>query len=141
MKAQKGGPIKKHVLIVEDELDMRIFLTTLLETSGYTPIVAKNGDEGIQKAKKNKPDLIVLDVMMPGKGGALMYSQLKQETTLTHIPVIILSAIARKTFFHYLNMLQAQIKTDMPLPDAYVEKPPEPGDLIKLIKKLVQGNC
>jgi len=56
---------KKKVLVVEDEMDMRIFLQTLLETSGYRPIVALNGEEGEKKAISERPDLILLDVMMP----------------------------------------------------------------------------
>jgi DNA-binding response OmpR family regulator len=60
---------KKTVLIVEDELDMRIFISTLLETSGYRPIMTRDGNEGMLKAKDVCPDLIILDVMMPGEGG------------------------------------------------------------------------
>ncbi len=128
---------KKQVLIVEDALDMRIFLTTLLETSGYAPVVARNGDEGIQKAVTSRPDLIIMDVMMPGTGGAKMYSRLKAEDTLSRIPVIVLSAIAKKTFLHYLDMLNANAKTSIALPDAYVEKPPEPDALIQVIQKIM----
>ena len=52
---------KKTVLIVEDELDMRIFISTLLETSGYEPIMTRDGNEGLLKARDVCPDLIILD--------------------------------------------------------------------------------
>ena len=91
----------KLVLIVEDELDMRIFISTLLETSGYQPIMTRDGNEGMLKAKDVFPDLIILDVMMPGEGGVQMYRQLKTHETLCKVPVIMLSAVARKTFSHY----------------------------------------
>ena len=68
---------KKTVLIVEDELDMRIFISTLLETSGYQPVMTRDGNEGMLKAQDICPDLIILDVMMPGEGGVQMYRQLK----------------------------------------------------------------
>ena len=128
---------KKKVLIVEDELDMRIFISTLLETSGYQPIITRDGNEGLLKAKDDCPDLIILDVMMPGEGGVHMYRQLKTDQTLCEIPVIMLSAVAQKTFAHYLNMVNARLKDPIPDPDAYIEKPPEAEELIKMAATLI----
>lgn len=128
---------KKTVLIVEDELDMRIFISTLLETSGYQPVMTRDGNEGMLKAKDVCPDLIILDVMMPGEGGVQMYRQLKTDKTLCKIPVIMLSAVARKTFAHYLNMVNARLKDAIPDPDAYIEKPPEAEDLLKMTTSLI----
>jgi CheY-like chemotaxis protein len=128
---------KKTVLIVEDELDMRIFISTLLETSGYQPVMTRDGNEGMCKAKDVFPDLIILDVMMPGEGGVQMYRQLKTHETLCNIPVIMLSAVARKTFSHYLNMVNARLKDPIPDPEAYIEKPPEAEDLLKMTAALI----
>jgi DNA-binding response OmpR family regulator len=128
---------KKTVLIVEDELDMRIFISTLLETSGYQPIMTRDGREGLLKAKDISPDLIILDVMMPGEGGVQMYRQLKTDRTLCDIPVIMLSAVTRKTFGHYLNMVNARLKDVIPDPDAYIEKPPEAEELLKMTTALI----
>ena len=127
----------KTVLVVEDELDMRFFLKTLLETSGYRPIIAKNGSDGMAKAKENLPDLILLDVMMPEQGGAIMYRDLKSDTLLAKIPVIILSAVSRSTFEHYLKMLDLTSADKVPVPDAYVEKPPDPRNLLRIIQRFV----
>jgi CheY-like chemotaxis protein len=128
---------KKTVLIVEDELDMRIFISTLLETSGYQPVLTRDGTEGMLKAKDVSPDLIILDVMMPGEGGVQMYRQLKTDKKLSEIPVIVLSAVAQKTFAHYLNMVNARIKDPIPDPDAYIEKPPEAEELLKVTTALI----
>ncbi len=128
---------KKTVLVVEDELDMRIFISTLLETSGYLPVLTRDGTEGLLKAKDVFPDLIILDVMMPGEGGVQMYRQLKTDQTLCKIPVIMLSAVAQKTFAHYLNMVNARLKEPIPDPEAYIEKPPEAEDLIKMTASLI----
>ena len=128
---------KKTVLIVEDELDMRIFISTLLETSGYQPVMTRDGNEGMSKAQDVCPDLIILDVMMPGEGGVQMYRQLKTHDTLCNIPVIMLSAVARKTFSHYLNMVNARLKDPIPEPDAYIEKPPEAEDILKIAASLI----
>ncbi len=128
---------KKTVLIVEDELDMRIFISTLLETSGYQPVITRDGKEGLLKARDVFPDLIILDVMMPGEGGVEMYRQLKTDQSLCDIPVIMLSAIAKKTFSHYLNMVNARLKDPIPDPDAYIEKPPEAEELLKMTTTLI----
>ena len=128
---------KKKILIVDDEIDMRIFISTLLETTGYKSLVSKNGNEGLLKAKKFMPDLIILDVMMPGEGGVTMYRQLKTDNKLKEIPVIMLSAVAKKTFFHYLNMLNVQSTHPVSEPEAYMEKPPEASVLLKMTKQLI----
>ena len=128
---------KKTVLIVEDELDMRIFISTLLETSGYQPVMTRDGNEGLLKAKDVHPDLIILDVMMPGEGGVQMYRQLKSDKTLCKIPVIMLSAVTQKTFAHYLNMINARLKDPLPDPEAYIEKPPEAEALLKMAISLI----
>ena len=127
---------KKKILVVDDELDMRTFIATLLETSGYRPIVATNGEEGIAKAREHKPAVIILDVMMPKEGGVQMYRELKTDDELKSIPVIMLSAIAKKTFFHSQKMLNTYRGQVVPEPEAYIEKPPETEQLLKVL-----GEC
>ena len=129
-----GKMKKKKILIVDDELDMRIFLSTLLETSGYKPVMTRDGTEGLMKAIEISPDLIILDIMMPGEGGVHMYRQLKTDTTLKEIPVIMLSAVALKTFNHYIKMLNARLDNAIPAPAAYMEKPPEAQILLRIIE-------
>jgi two-component system phosphate regulon response regulator PhoB len=128
---------KPKVLIVDDEIDMRIFISTLFATGGYKPVTTRDGGSGLQKAREILPDIIILDVMMPGEGGVAMYQGLKTETSLKHIPVIMLSAVARKTFNHYLKMLDIQTGGTLPGPDAYMEKPPDARELLDLADRLV----
>ena len=130
---------KKKILIVDDEMDMKIFLSTLFETKGYEPVVSKDGKEGLDKARAVMPDLIILDVMMPGEGGVLMYKKLKSDERLRQIPVIILSAVPRKTYQHYLKLLH--VKTGAaPEIDAYFEKPPDAEALINHIETMIHSN-
>lgn len=125
------------ILIVDDEMDMRIFMATLFETSGYHPIVKRDGRQGLAEAQATVPDLIVLDVMMPGEGGALMYKALKRDARLQAIPVIMCSAVSEQSFQHYLTMLNSKLTDPIPNPDAYVEKPPDPDQLRNLAKRLI----
>jgi two-component system phosphate regulon response regulator PhoB len=121
------------VLVVDDELDMRTFITTLLETNGYKPISAVDGREGLEIARRSRPALIILDVMMPKESGINMYRELKQDTVLKNIPVIMLSALSKKTFFHSQKVLDEYRGEHVPEPSAYIEKPPEPDELLDAI--------
>ncbi len=129
---------KKKVLIVDDEMDMRIYLSTMFEINGCLPIVARNGKDGIEKTREMLPDLIILDVMMPGEGGVLMYRQLKSDEKLSGIPVIMLSAVKKDSFSHYLNMLRIRLQVEVPQPDAYLEKPPDHEALLKIALTLLE---
>ena len=128
----------RKVLIVDDEMDMRIFLSTLLETSGYKAIIAVNGEEGIQKARKHKPAAIILDVLMPKSGGIQMYRQVKTDENLKTTPVIVISAIAKKTFFHSMNLLNSYRGETVPQPEAYIEKPPESDELLEILAEFIR---
>jgi CheY-like chemotaxis protein len=129
---------KNTILVVDDELDMRIFISTLLETSGYEPVMTSDGKDGIRQARAISPDVIILDVMMPGEGGVQMYRQLKTDAILKDIPVIMLSAVAKKTFSHYLKMLNVRLENPVPEPEAYMEKPPEADELLKITESLIR---
>jgi len=125
----------KKVLIVDDEMDMRIFISTLLETNGYRPIIATNGEEGIHKARKHKPAAIILDVLMPKSGGVQMYREVKTDENLKNIPVIMISAIAKKTFLHSMQMLNSHRGQTVPEPEGYIEKPPETEEFLEILEK------
>ena len=130
---------KKRILVVGDELDMRTFVCTLLGTCGYQSLVASDGEEGIQKARELRPELIILDVMLPKEGGIQMYRELKTDDDLKGIPVIMLSAISKKTFFHSQNILNSYMGQSLPEPEAYIEKPPESEELIQVAESLLAG--
>ena len=124
----------KKVLIVDDELDMRIFVSTLLETSGFKPLTAVDGKEGMVVARSKKPSVVILDVMMPNESGIGMYRELKNDPELKDIPVIMLSALSKKTFYHSQKVLNEYKGETVPEPSAYIEKPPEPDELLEAIQ-------
>jgi two-component system phosphate regulon response regulator PhoB len=124
----------KKVLVVDDELDIRTFIITLLETENYKPLSAKDGKEGLEIARREKPALIILDVMMPKESGIGMYRDLKNDPELKDIPVIMVSALSKKTFFHSQKVLDEYKGEKIPEPAAYIEKPPEPEELLEAIE-------
>ncbi len=127
--------MKKKILVVDDEMDIRIFISTLVETSGYKPLVAKDGEEGLKMVKEHKPDLVILDVMMPKESGLKLYREIKTDDTTKHIPVIMVSAVSKKTFLHSYRELNRYHGASIAEPEAYIEKPPEAEELISCITK------
>jgi CheY-like chemotaxis protein len=128
---------KKTILFADDELDMRIFLSTVLKTSGYKAVAARNAIEGLQKARELRPDLIIMDVMMPQAGGVTLFQEVKQDDRLKNIPVIMLTGVSEKAFSHHLKMINLRIDESLPPPDAYMEKPLDPEKLIAKIRGLL----
>lgn len=128
---------KKTVLIVDDEMDMRLYLSTLLESNGYRPVARRDGADGMTSVREERPDLIILDIMMPGDGGVIMYSRLKSEPALADIPVVMLSAVAEASFRHFLTMLNAQRSAPIPEPQAYLEKPVEHDHLLQVVRDVI----
>ena len=128
----------KKILVVDDESDMRIFVSTVVETMGFEPIVAEDGAAALEKARSLLPALVILDVMMPKiEDGIRTYQQFKKDEGLGRIPIIMLSAIAKKTFFHSIRVLNPQSGRQISEPEAYMEKPPDAEELSRLIAELL----
>jgi DNA-binding response OmpR family regulator len=83
---------KKRILIIDDEVDFAKMLQTRLQVEGYEVLVAEDGIKGIQIARRDRPDLIILDVMMPGMDGHMVCDMLKKSTVTWSIPIIYLTA-------------------------------------------------
>lgn len=128
----------KKILCVDDELDMRIYISTVLKTQGYEAVTARNAVEGIRKAREVEPDLIVMDVMMPQAGGVTLFQEIKKDERLKHVPVIMLTGVSAKAFVHHLQMLNIRIDDSLPPPDAYMEKPLNPEILVATIERLLR---
>jgi two-component system phosphate regulon response regulator PhoB len=73
---------------------------------------------------------------MPKSGGIQMYRQVKTDENLKTIPVIMISAIAKKTFFHSMKMLNSYRGETVPQPEAYIEKPPESDELLEILARI-----
>ena len=86
----------KTILIVEDDKFLRELIAQKLIKEGYEASQAIDGEEGIKKIKEEKPDLVLLDLILPGIDGFEVLSRMKEQPTLTSIPVIILSNLGQK---------------------------------------------
>ncbi len=127
---------RKKILIVDDELDIRIFLCNLLGNCGYDPMEASDKDGAMQMAVREKPALIILDVTMPKESGIQMYRELKDHEELKNIPVIMVSTVDKKTFSFYQKFQGKPRHKGLPDLGAYLEKPLEADQLIELVRSL-----
>ncbi|MDY6971995.1 MAG: response regulator [Thermodesulfobacteriota bacterium] len=127
---------RQRVLVIEVEQEMKIFLSNLLATGGFEPVVFEGPIEGLGKFKSAEPSLIILDAMMPKAEGIQIYRNIKHDETLKHVPIIILSNIDRKSFLYYLKSQDSFYGQKVPGPNAYLEKPPETEHLLGLVRML-----
>lgn len=85
-----------RILVVDDELDMVQLIQARLEAQGYEVLAAYDGEEGLEKAHSEKPDLILLDLMLPKMDGYKVCGLLKRDTRYAKIPIVIFTARAQK---------------------------------------------
>jgi DNA-binding response OmpR family regulator len=119
----------KKILVIEDEPEMLRNLTTILPLERFTPLPAENGRLGIELAKKEKPDLILCDVMMPGLDGYGVIAALRTDAETATIPVIFLTAKAEK-----LDICAGM----NPGVDDYITKPVAKADLLAAIRSRLE---
>ena len=129
--------MSQRILVVDDEMDLRTFISTLLESNGYNVTVAENGEQGMSKVRERKPALITLDVMMPKESGIKMYRDIKVNPEYQDVPVLIISGLAKKTFLHSQKVLDKFKNQNVPAPDGYIEKPPEPEELLNEVTRIL----
>ena len=122
-----GKEKKIKILIVEDEEDVAKALKLRLKANGYHPMIATDSIQGVTMAHKDKPDLVILDIMLPGGGGFAVAERLKQATDTRHIPIIILTGISG------IEEKAHQIGAAF-----YLRKPYEPEELLDAIKKALK---
>ena len=128
----------QQILIVCDEPETRIFLSNLLQGSGFSAIEAENETAGMRLAETTPPGLILLDMMLPREGGMVMYRFLKQHDRLRRIPVVILSAVDPERFFTHRHLEGRASNRALPNPEASLEKPIETERLLRLVRKLTK---
>jgi CheY-like chemotaxis protein len=131
--------MRKSILIIDDDPDVVLYLSTLLEDHGYKALSAADGLEGFSRARAERPDLILLDLMMPAKSGISLLADLKKDQTLREIPVIMVTGVSGETGIGIESFLQALIDDgvcERPEPAGFLEKPVRPEQLLGMIKEV-----
>lgn len=120
------------ILVVDDDPEIVTMLNTRLTKRGYKIVTAGDGNRAIELAKRERPDLVLLDVMMPGKSGWEVARALKQDPATQDVKIVMVSAIGEKT-----NEITAPIYGA----DAHVDKPFEFEHLERVIARLLLGDA
>jgi CheY-like chemotaxis protein len=123
---------RRTVLVVDDEADVRNFLRIALLEAGFEVVTASDGFEALEQVKKQIPDLISLDLVMPKKSGAKFHRELTKNREWAKIPVIIVTGHARD------DLGKADLKElTMSGPGVYLEKPVKPDNYVAAIKQML----
>lgn len=125
---------KVKILIVDDDKDFVESTRTILESKPYEVVVAYEGEEGLKKAREEKPDLILLDVIMPVKDGFIAAEQLKKDPQLGKIPVIMLTAFSSKRQESSIPVSRGFALEA----EEYIEKPVTPENLLATVEKYLK---
>ncbi len=118
----------KRILIVDDEVQLVEMVKMRLEAAGYPVIAAYDGQDALEKAKKEKPDLIILDLMLPKMDGYKVCGLLKSDTRYAKIPIIMFTSRAQEEDIALGKSLGAE---------AYITKPFEPKLLLNKVRELI----
>ena len=118
---------KYKILVVDDEQDVRQFICAVLEDNGATVVEARDGDEALELARREEPDLMTLDITMPGKDGGEVFEALRNDPALKGIPVCIISA--------HPDLRRLIYQRAVPPPEGYLDKPIDEKGLLLNIRK------
>jgi CheY-like chemotaxis protein len=124
MFSEEEPAMPKKILVVDDEAHLVKYLTTFLEDSGYDTCSASNGEEAFEVLKKEKPDLVTLDLQMPNETGTRFYRNMTKDKLFKNLPVIIISGLPGR-----------HLAVSKPL--AVFDKPIDRDALLEEIKKAI----
>jgi len=147
-------PDTHRILIVDDSEENVTYFSEILEEHGYQYSVARDGKEAMEAMKKHRPDLVLLDIMMPRRSGVVVYQQMKKNAELETVPIIVVTGASevtgvdmksgeekpKETYDDDLTrgfgtLLREKLQSMKP--DAFVEKPVDPAVLIARIEELL----
>jgi CheY-like chemotaxis protein len=122
----------KRILIVDDEEDIRTYLSTLLEDQGFQTVQAKDGEEAMKIIREGSPDLITLDVSMPEKSGVKFFREIKTDDRWKLIPIVIVTGVSED----FKNFISS--RHQIPAPEGFVSKPIAPEEILNLVRTLTK---
>ena len=130
-------PKQTKILLIDDDPDVHTLVKKILEPKSYDVICAYNGDEGLRKVVEERPDLIILDVIMPGKHGFEVCKELKSDEKyhfFSNIPVLMLTVYPEDREKMHLSIREGMMMEA----EDYLQKPVDPQELVNRVKDLLK---
>lgn len=136
-----------RILVVDDDPDILTYVSEILQDNAYRTATAGDGAAGLASVREARPDLVILDLMMPKKSGIRFLNEIRQDASLRDVPVLVLSGATGATgvdMRHYLTDQPFRDRKEKALggspdiaPDAYLDKPVDPAVLLETVRKLI----
>ncbi|MGD8277560.1 MAG: response regulator [Gemmatimonadota bacterium] len=134
-----GSTTAKKVLIVDDEPDVVSYLEMLLRDNGYETIAAGDGAEALEIVRRERPDLVTLDISMPKSSGTRFYKEVKTDPALAPTPIVIITAVTGLGGDRYAYEKFISRRTLVPPPEGYFPKPIDREAFLAAVKKLLSS--
>ncbi len=126
----------RRALVIDDEADLRRYLSSILEEAGYTVEAAGSAEEAEVAIRARRPDVILLDLVMPGRGGIHFFVRLRGEPDTRDIPLVIVTGIKEQKNVDWRQVVE---RFKVRSPDGFVEKPVDPERLTRVVGEALVG--
>ncbi len=128
----------KKIMVIDDEPDIITYLMAALEDRGYLPMTVREEEAVTDAVQKEKPDLIILDIMMPRRSGISIYKDLRSQKSTRDIPVALISGLESSKGMLTDELINLIDNGAIDAPDGFIEKPVRLDDFLDLVAKLTK---
>ena len=131
--------IRRRAVVIDDEEDLTTYLSAILEENGFSVRTANNAEDGERLIREDTPDLICLDLLMPGKTGINLFLRLRRrEEPLKDVPLIIITGIKEQINVDWKDIVS---RCKARVPDGFIEKLVTPQRLMRVVNDVLKGEC
>lgn len=127
---------KKTAVVIDDEDDMRTYLSTILEENGFVVQTAGEAATGEDLIRETSPDIILLDLMMPGRSGVQLFARLRGDEATKGIPLVMVTGIKEQIGVDWGEIVE---RYKVRRPDGFIEKPVDPEKLMSVVREALPG--
>jgi len=127
---------KRTAVVIDDEVDITNYLTSILETNDFEVRAANEARSGEVLIRESPPDIVLIDLMMPGRSGVQLFGKLRGDETTKGIPIVMVTGIGSQTGMDWGTTVD-QLKARRP--EGFVEKPIDPERLMKVVEAVLAG--
>ncbi len=126
------------IMVIDDEPDIRTYLMAILEDNGYETCSIEESEPVSKAVLEMKPDLIILDIMMPGRSGLSIYKELRANDAVKNVPVALFSAMSPGNEFTEEDIKKLAIDNRISFPEGFIEKPIKVPALLSIVEKILK---